>query len=312
MKPFQTKPADSTGLENLDIAEVTHRGELDIAGAVVPCAVLSSGKRVITQTGLFSAFERPRKGERRLDGLPSIVGAANLLPLVTEELREKSQAVYYSHTNGSLSAGYDAELIPVVCELYLSAADMNPSPLTKSQLKLVMRANAIVRALAKVGIVALVDEATGYQYDREKDALQKLLSAYVREDYMKWQQRFPRKYYQELFRLYKLKYDPLSIKKPQYLGKFTNEYVYKQMPPGILDELRRKNPVTDKGYRARKHHQHLTSEIGVPHLDKHITKLITVMELSDDVNHFKHNYDRVFGKQGHLALPTNESPDVEV
>jgi len=287
---------------NGEVFEASHRGILEIAGAQVHCAVLTNGKRVITQTGLFDTFQRPRKGEKRLEGLPSIVGAANLLPFVNEELREKSQVVRFVHTNGTISYGYDAEVVPLICELYLSAEEQNPSPLVESQQKVVLRASAIVRALAKVGITALVDEATGYQYDRDKTELQRLLAAYVAEDFLKWQTRFPRKYYQELFRLYELKYDSSSLKRPQYLGHFTNRYVYDEMPEGVKDELRRKNPKVEKGYRVRRHHQHLTAEIGIPHLDRHLTKLITVMELSNDIKEFEKNFARVFRKVDQLTL----------
>lgn len=291
-----------SGIDTEEIFEATHRGILNIAGAEVACAVLTNGKRIISQTSLFDAFQRPRKGEKRLSGLPSVVGAANLEPYVTEELREKSKAVRYVHTNGRLAYGYDAEIIPLICELYLAANDDEPSPLVDSQKRLVIRAYVIVRALAKVGITALIDEATGYQYDREKDELQRILAAYIAEDYLKWQARFPKKYYQELFRLYGLPYDPLSLKRPQFIGNFTNEFVYEQLPPGVLDELKRKNPKTVTGNRSRKHHQHLTPQIGVDHLEKHLLKLITVMELSTNAEEFKLNFGRVFKQVEQLKL----------
>ncbi len=289
-------------VKDLEIFEATHRGILDLAGVSVPCAVLSNKKRVISQTGLFDAFDRPRKGEKRQEGLPSIIGANNLLAFVTDELREKSVALPYVHTNGRLAYGYDAELVPLVAELYLIASESDPSPLIDSQFKIVQRAQILVRSLAKVGIAALIDEATGYQYDREKDDLQKLLKAYVAEDYLKWQARFPRKYYQEVFRLYGLPYNPHSLKRPQYIGHFTNTFVYKQLPKGVLDDLKNKNPKNQDGIRKRKHHQHLTAEIGLPHLDRHLTKLITVMELSDSKEDFSRNFQRVFEKTEQYQL----------
>jgi len=172
---------------------------LNIADSEIPCAVLKNGKRVISQTGLFKAFDRPRKGEKRQEGLPSIIGAANLLPYVTEELREKGKTIHYFHTNGTIAAGYDAEFIPLICTLYLDANKADPSVLVASQMKLVERAEILLRILAKVGITGLIDEATGYQYDREKDALQVLLSKYIAEEFLPWTSRFPREYYQEIF-----------------------------------------------------------------------------------------------------------------
>ena len=286
----------------MEVFECTHKGDLLIGEKTIACAVLSNDKRIITQTALFDAFDRPRKGEKRIEGLPSIVGAKNLLPYVTEELREKAEPIHYYMQNGKITAGYDAELIPLVCELYLLANDKRM--LLESQEKMVLQANILIRSLAKVGITALIDEATGYQYDRENNALQEILRAYIAEDFLKWQARFPRKYYQELYRLYDWDYDPLSMKHPKYLGKFTNEYVYEHLPEGVLKELREKNPKNEKGNRVKRHHQFLTGEIGVPHLEKHITKLVTIMELSDNADHFKENFIRVFKniEQMKLAL----------
>jgi hypothetical protein len=234
--------------------------------------------------------------------LPSIIGAANLVPFVTDELREKCRVIHYFHTNGRIAQGHDAELIPLVCDLYLDANKIEPSVLHTSQLKIVARAEILLRALARVGITGLIDEATGYQYDREKDALQKLLSKYIAEEFLPWTSRFPREFYQEIFRLYGWEYDPLSLKRSPQVGKFTKEYVYNQMSVEVLKELEARNPIQDNGKRRRKHHQHLTENIGVPHLERHLTKLITVMQLSDSIEEFKMNFKRAFKKVEQLHL----------
>jgi P63C domain len=288
--------------DDYPVFEATHRGYLNIVDSKIPCAVLKNGKRVISQTGLFQAFERPRKGEKRQEGLPSVIGAANLMPFVTEELRKKGKTIHYFHTNGTIASGYDAELIPLICALYLDASKVEPSVLVASQIKLVERAEILLRALAKVGITGLIDEATGYQYDREKNALQALLSKYIAEEFLPWTSRFPREYYQEIFRLYGWKYDPLSLKRPQFVGKFTKDFVYNEMSSKVLKELEIRNPALDNGRRRRKHHQHLTENIGVPHLERHLTKLITVMQLSDSIDDFKENFNRAFKKTNQLQL----------
>lgn len=275
------------------IYECTHKGDLDLGGKLISCAVLSNGDRIITQTALFDAFNRPRKGEKRQEGLPSIIGAKNLLPYITDELLELCKPVHYYTDRGAIKTGYNALLIPEVCEVYLSLEDKG-EPLD-SQDKVIEQSHIIVRALSRVGITALVDEATGYQIDREADALQQLLKAYVSEDFLKWQTRFPRKFYQEIFRLYGWEYDPLSLKRPQYVGKFTNDYVYDYMPEGVLEELRIKNPKNDKGNRSRRHHQYLTGDIGISHLEKHITTMLPVMRLSKNIDEFKLNFYEIFG-----------------
>src|SRR5450432_1223401 len=98
-----------TNKENIndgpEIHAVRKRGYVMLLDATIPCAVLENGLRVISQTGLFEAFQRPRKGEKRQENLPSIIGAKNLLPFVTVELREKATVIPFLHSNGTLSYG---------------------------------------------------------------------------------------------------------------------------------------------------------------------------------------------------------------
>ena len=92
------------------------------------------------------------------------------------------------------------------------------------------------------------------------------------------------------------------MKHPEYLGRFTNEYIYEYLPEGVLEILRNKNPKNSNGNRIKRHHQFLTGDIGIPHLERHITKLITVMEVSNDANEFKANFNRVFNKIDQLKF----------
>nr|DAF18501.1 MAG TPA: P63C domain protein [Caudoviricetes sp.] len=280
------------------ILKVTHRGYLKILNKEIPCAVLENGQRIISQTGLFKSFDRPRKGEKRLEKLPSVVGAKNLLKYVTEELYEKSEVVEYYHTNGKVAQGYNAEIIPLICELYIEA--YNNNSLTTSQLKLYERSILLIRALAKVGITALIDEATGYQYDRQAQELQELLKAYISEDLLKWQKRFPNKYYREIFRLYGWEYDENSSKRPGFVGTFTKMYIYDLFPEEVIKEIEKRNPIVqnqNSWSRRKRHHQFLTTDIGIPQLDHYISKLLGVMALSDNKEEFKKNFKKAFDEE---------------
>lgn len=280
------------------ILKATHRGYLKLGEIEVPCAVLENGKRVVSQTGLFLSFDRPRKGEKRLESLPSIIGARNLLPFVDDEVYEKSKVISYYHTNGKIAGGYDAELIPVICELYIRAFEKNA--LTASQNKLYTRSLIIIRALAKVGITALIDEATGFQNDRQAQALQELLKAYISEDLLKWQKRFPNKFYKEIFRLYGWKYDENSSKRPGWVGTFTKKYVYDLFPEEVIKEIEARNPTihkNNKSYRKNRYHQFLTTDIGIPQLDHYISKLLGIMALSENNNDFDKNFRKAFKEE---------------
>lgn len=278
-------------------------GVLNIAGNDISCAVLDNDTRIVNGTNVLKAFGRKQMGAGKHSGLSPILTSKKLESFVAEDEVTSLQPITYLAKNGREQSGYPAEVIQIICEIYLRARDKDA--LDKGQLHLAEQAEIIVRSLAKTAIVALIDEATGYQYEREKDALQKILSAYIREDYMAWQQTFPRKFYKELFRLCGWEYDPSNVKRPAYLGKLTNKYVYELLPQGVLEKLRELNPSNSAGQRSRKHHQHLTDDART-HLERHLTKVITLMEISDDFPQLDHNINRVFRDIDQLSFELGE------
>ena len=152
----------------------------------------------------------------------------------------------------------------------------------------------LMRALAKVGITALIDEATGYQNDRQAQELQNLLAKFIGEDLLKWQKRFPKQYYKEMFRLHNWEYDENSNKRPGYAGSFTMKYVYDLFPESVIEYIKRENPKSISNNRLYRHHQFLSVDIGVPELDRHISKLLGVMALSDNISDFEKNFKKAF------------------
>ncbi|WP_461243405.1 P63C domain-containing protein [Secundilactobacillus muriivasis] len=196
-----------------------------------------------------------------MSGYPAFIGAKNLIPYIDDEFRARMEPVQYRAKNGKLTEAYDATIVPRVADLYIEAHDQGT--LSAAQEVVYERSLIIIRALAKVGITALIDEATGYQYNREAQALQKLLSAYISEDLLKWQAHFPREFYEEIYRLYGIsdKFDSQNTKHPQWIGSFTNKYVYGVFPDEVMSEIKRKNPMKlsakNTGYRDHKHFQYL-------------------------------------------------------
>ena len=154
---------------------------------------------------------------------------------------------------------------------------------------------AIMSAFAKTGIVALIDEITGYQELRKKDELQKLLAEFVRKEYLPWTKRFPNEFYEEMYRLKGWDYNGNA--RTPLVGKLTNYLVYDLMPDGVLEELQRKNPVDEKIHRRRyRHHQFLTETTGIDYLDKHLVSLINMMRAFDTWDEF----DKAFRKSFNL------------
>lgn len=106
----------------------------------------------------------------------------------------------------------------------------------------------LIRSFAKVGIISLVDEATGYQYDRERFELQKILNAYISDEILKWQLTFTDDFYKNIYRLWGLPFIPKYIRnKPSFIGKLTNKYIYELLPQGVVDRIKEKRAKLQRG-----------------------------------------------------------------
>ena len=271
---------------------------LKIGNVEIPCYVLEDGTRVLTQYGFYEAIGRSGKPARgrgsSLENIAPFLALQNLKPFIDDELINSTRPIKFLADKGGTAWGYRAEILPKVCEVYLKARDAGV--LLKSQEKFAMACDLIMRGLAHVGIIALVDEVTGYQYERDRDALNKILEAYIAKELLPWAKRFPDEFYKELFRLRGWRYSPMTVKKPQYVGKLTNQLVYEKLPPGVLDELRRKNPKNEKGHRLHRHHQFLTEDIGDPHLERQLIAVTTLMKVSPNWRKFEGMFRRAFPK----------------
>jgi hypothetical protein len=274
------------------LPKATHVGEMGIGDIKISCAVLEDGTRVISQTSMFSALGKSRGSagkkpkaviefEERGGQIPRFLAASNLIPFLSSDLSAGGSLIEFMHPTAGKTNGYKADLIPQVCNVYLKARDAGV--LTKDQIEVAKRSDILIRALAHIGIQALVDEATGYQYEREKDALQKVLEAFISQELLPWTRRFPRKFFESYRKMYDIE-EGKQI--PSHVGNFINNNIYKKLAPGVLEELKKNNPLNDKGRRSHAHHQFLTEDIGCPALEKQIIKVNTVMSLSDNRKQF--------------------------
>lgn len=265
---------------------------LTIGGVDIECYVLGDGTRVITTASFMRAIGRSPRGSGVADEhLPPFLRAQSLSPYITSELREQSRAVTFTLPRGGRAKGYRAELLPVVCDLYLRARQEGRLP--RNQDHVAAQAEILVRGLAKVGIIALVDEATGYQDVRARNALSKILEEFVDKELQAWVRTFPDDYYKEMFRLRNLEFHESSVKRPQYFGLLTNDIVYKRIAPGVLEELKRVQRKGSTGKPRDRLFQRLTTNSGYPKLREHLGSVVTLMKMSPDWDTFKQNLDRI-------------------
>lgn len=288
-----------------EVPRATHHGELHIGKSAIPCAVLEDGTRVLTQWGFLRAIGRsgrPAAGRGSdVEKVAPFLATENLKPYVSSELQDSTKPMIFRAPGGGRAFGYRAETLPKVCDVYLQARE--DGVLLKSQEPFAKACELLMRGLAHVGIIALVDEATGYQDARAKDALAKILEAFVAKELRKWVRTFPVEYYQELCRLRDISFsDAASAKRPGYFGHLTNDLVYARLAPGVLAELKRKNPAVSPGQRRHKHFQWLTDEIGDPRLRQHLWSVITLMRACDTWDDFYRLAERALPKYSTLPL----------
>lgn len=292
--------AKSRWAEVSGLPKATHTGNLQIGNAEISCAVLSDGTRLLTQEGFLGALGRSTKPKGRsqqvTDGLPPFLATKSLKTLISQEIMESTVPVSFVTPRGGKALGFRAELLPKVCDIFLQARA--EGLLTTQQLPIAEKCEMLVRALAKVGIVALVDEATGFQTERDRDELHRLLSVYLAEERLAWAKRFPDDFYKQIYRLKNWKW-PVGKAKTPLLGHITNDIVYERLPPGVLEKLRELNPMQDETRRRKwKHHQFLSAEVGQPDLRDHILQILPIMRISKDWNAFKRHIDIAFPKLG--------------
>jgi hypothetical protein len=287
------------------ILNATHQGKLNIGTKEIDCAVLADGTRVILSRGFLNALGRPWKGSYQRTELPNFIDGRNLIPFISEELRGVLNPILYKDIRGRILKGYKAQLLPMVCDVYLRAREEDA--LVKLQEPIAKQAEIIMRALAHIGIIALVDEVTGYQEIRDKLALQKILDKYLRKEFAQWAKRFPDEFYQLMFDLKGWEWRGMKVNRPSVVGKYTNDIIYARLAPGVLDELKKRNPPNESGRRKSKHHQWLTEDIGHPALQQHLYTIIAFMKASSTWGGFQRMVERAFPKVGETyQIPFDE------
>ena len=279
---------------------------LKLGNLELECYVLEDGTRVFSGREIQKAL-----GSKSTSGqwLSTYINKGPLASRFSQDISKITERINnpikFRRNNAGGSQvdtnGYDVTLLVDICSVILDADREN----IEVDPQIVMNADIIIRSVAKVGIIALVDEATGYQYDREKYELQQILNKYISEELLPWTKRFPDVFYKELFRLNGWDFTVNGIhKRPGIIGKWTNKIIYEQLPKGVLDELKRKTPKNERGKRIAKFHQHLTLDMGEPELEKQITKVIALFQASDNMQEFWSMFQKMTDRQnGQLSLP---------
>lgn len=265
--------------------KATHEGTLQIGDKTISCAVLENGLRVLSQAEFLEALGRHRKANVRNEGeerIPPILQGKAIKPFIPNEVIEKSQTFGFITLSGVRATAYRADLLPDVCEIYLKARDAKKLP--SNQKHVAVQAEILIRGLAKVGIIALVDEATGFQYDRPRRDLEEQLKKFLSESLRQWVRTFPADYFKHLCRLRGVEIREGS-NLPQYFGHLTNNLIYRRLAPGLLRKLKERRE--ERGKPSNKLHSWLSEDVGFRGVLVHLGTVVGLMKIHTDYEKFE-------------------------
>jgi hypothetical protein len=282
---------------------------LRIGEIEIPCYVLADGRRVLVQRGMMTALDMKQgtatKGAG--DRLSKFVRTKALSGFVPEKLAELITKPILFQVGSQMAYGYEATILADLCEAVLAAR--KAGTLNYQQAHIADQCEILLRGFARVGIVALVDEATGFEKFKAKDDLAKILEAFVQKELKKWVRTFPMQFYEELYRLRGLSFPPENMKMPPYFGHLTNNIVYDRLAPGVKDELKRLTPRDHKGKHKQKLFQRLTEDVGHPKLREHLASVVALMKISPDYDRFETFLNQALPRwDDTLSLPLGDVP----
>jgi hypothetical protein len=260
------------------IPTARYEGILTIGAAELTCYVLSDGQRVMSRVSATTALSGVHGG----GDLASYVEIEPLRPYFPRKLEDELIQFNLDGVTHKKVQGITAETFLNICRAYQAA--LNDDQLKTERQKEIGRvAGAFLAACARIGLDALIDEATGYQYERAEDALQVKLRAYLEEEMRPWEKTFPDELWKEFGRLTGWK--GTIQQRPKYWGKLVNELVYDNLDSDVAQWLRDNAP---KPRHGQNYHQWLSSQYGLKKLLEHLWMLIGMASACDSMDELRY------------------------
>lgn len=247
------------------VPRAEHWGDLEIAdGLEIACYVLDDDRRVISRTGATDVLTDGKGG----GNLESYLYVAALKSYLPEDFPGSLIEFELSHVVNKTVTGMEADTFLEICRAYVTALKEGALK-TESQLAIAIRAAAFLASCAKVGLTALIDECTGFQYVRADNALRIKLKVYLADEMRKWEKTFPDELWREFGRLTNWKGSLNN--RPKYWGHLVNELVYDYLDRDVAEWLRANVP-RPRGRET--YHQWLNEQFGLKRLIEHIWLLV--------------------------------------
>ncbi len=289
------------GDANLGVKAGSPDKPIRIADIEVPCYVLEDDRRVIATNGVLDTLHMARGGAmvRGMNRLELFAAQNRLKPYVSNELLARIADPIRFRIGNNTTHGFESDVLIDLAEAVIKAD--NAGALQKQQAVIAHRCRVITSSLTRIGLIALIDEATGYQRKRDNDALQSILTAYLLPEHRPWIQVVPEEFTDQIYRVYGWERKPQN-RGPRYAGKLIRQLIYEKMPKPVLPALDEKNP-RDASYRRKRKHNQFLTEQGLDHFRSQVITMMTLLRISNNKTEFKSHLRKLYSDQLMLPFP---------
>lgn len=279
--PTNALPSDQ------EVPFAKHPGTLELGGTELDVYVLQTGERVISVSKAVRAIT-----DRDGGNLGEYIGVSALTPFINKDLILGEMIDFSVPGTQFRGKGITAERFLDICQGYVSA--LQAGALTSDrQREIAINCSILLASCAKVGLIALIDEATGYQLEREEDALQIKLRAFIAEELRAWEKTFPDELWEEFGRL--TDWQGSLHSRPKYWGKLVIELIYDTLDPDVAKYLRENRPPAGIHW-----HRNLTENYGVRQLVSRCFEIVGLAKSCKTMAELRKRVAHHYGKQGML------------
>jgi hypothetical protein len=262
-------------------------GDLSVGDLSIPVYVLDDGRRVLSRTGALNCLTDGKGG----GNIESYLEVEVLRPFLPKDLFDQWVEFDIPQVVNKSVKGMTADAFIDICRAYSRARDTGKLT-SESQTAIAIRASMLLGAFAKDGIEAVIDEVTGYQYERAPDALQTKLKLFLADEMRPWEKTFPDELWIQFGRL--TKWSGPIHSRPKYWGKLVNELVYGYLDKDVLEWLKKNAPAPRAG---QNYHQWMSGQFGLKKLVEHIWMLIGMASACRDMPELRQRMAEKFGRE---------------
>ena len=272
----------------MNLPKAITTGAVPFGNVEMDCYNLDDGRRVFSQRGIvrgLTAGNASNSGGRKSGTLEAYL--ARIPGESAANLAGASHEIAFVLPSGTHAIGREVGWLVKLCRAYDDAS--RAGALHPRQLHLADQARVILGACAEVGIVALVDEATGFQYVREAGILADIFKRALRDEPTKWQRTWRDDVVDALCRTFRIQRKGKEFPAPLMgvVGK-----LYRTLfGADVHEEMKRRNPRGE----ARDIHTQWMSDETLSALREHLEVIRAFAVTTDSKTQFWERLSRYAG-----------------